>query len=113
MLPSTFDVTPADGIRDRGGIHALLLWRSGMRQIGPAGDSSIWTLFAGALACLWIGAWYGGELVYRFGVGILLPAPVILLTLPPAPQRRCVFCAASCALRTIVTRKPTSRMITP
>jgi len=33
------------------------------------------SLFAVALACLWAGAWYGAELVYRFGIGFVLITP--------------------------------------
>ncbi len=50
---------------------ALLLWRVGSRtRIDPARQRLYLILFTGALACLWTGAWYGGELVYRFGIGV-------------------------------------------
>ncbi len=54
-----------------GAFTALLLWRVGMRtRIDQSRRRLYLALFAGALVCLWIGAWYGGELVYKFGVGL-------------------------------------------
>jgi len=59
-----------------GAFLALLLWRTGMRTRIEARSRILYlALFSVALACLWTGAWYGGELVYRFGIGFSPPAP--------------------------------------
>ena len=72
----TFDAHQQLAFVTAGGFAALLLWRLGMRaKIDPGRRFLYLTLFAASLACLWVGAWYGGELVYRFGVGIVSPVP--------------------------------------
>jgi uncharacterized membrane protein len=50
---------------------ALLLWRIGMRfAIQPRSRWMFVGSYLAALGCLWAGAWFGGELVYTFGVGL-------------------------------------------
>ncbi len=67
----TFDTHQQIAFLTAGAFTALLLWRIGMRtRIDQSRQHLYLLLFTGALACLWIGAWYGGELVYRFGVGL-------------------------------------------
>ena len=49
----------------------LLMWRIGERLRIPAGHRSSYLLLSfAAVVLLWVGAWYGGELVYRFGLGV-------------------------------------------
>ena len=50
---------------------ALLLWRAGARGKLPPGYAGLFILlYAGGILVLWAGAWYGGEMVYRFGLGV-------------------------------------------
>jgi uncharacterized membrane protein len=47
---------------------ALAIWRAGKRGKIP---SHLYTAFLlASVLILWATAWYGGELVYRFGVGV-------------------------------------------
>jgi uncharacterized membrane protein len=49
----------------------LLFWRiaSGTRR--PRGRDALFMLMFGAgVVAIWLGAWYGGEMVYRFGAGV-------------------------------------------
>ncbi|MEO8168948.1 MAG: DUF2231 domain-containing protein [bacterium] len=54
------------------GIYAaLILWRTANR--GEIPTKLKWAFLGIAaigVAALWTGAWYGGEMVYRFGVGV-------------------------------------------
>jgi uncharacterized membrane protein len=56
------------------GLYALLfLWRVANRTQLPSKRE--WLFVLGSLigvVAIWIGAWYGGELVFRFGVGVQL-----------------------------------------
>lgn len=54
------------------GLFALLFfWRISYRSVVPARYAALYLmLFVCSVAVLWAGAWYGGELVYRFGVGL-------------------------------------------
>ena len=54
------------------GIYAVLfLWRIGSRTKLPLRREWIYlTLSVLAVTLIWVGAWYGGELVYTFGVGV-------------------------------------------
>jgi uncharacterized membrane protein len=49
----------------------LLFWRiaSGTKR-PPGRDVVFLVLFAAGVLAIWAGAWYGGEMVYRFGVGV-------------------------------------------
>lgn len=53
------------------GAALLLFWRIASRTALPKGRV---VAYLGAyllfVALLWVAAWYGGELVYRFGVGV-------------------------------------------
>jgi len=70
----TFDTHQQMAFLTAGAFTALLLWRIGMRtKIDPIRRVLYLSLFAAGLASLWAGAWYGGELVYRFGIGFSLP----------------------------------------
>jgi uncharacterized membrane protein len=72
----TFETHQQIAFLATGAFMALLLWRAGMRtRIDPGRRMLYLTLYALSLACLWLGAWYGGELVYRFGIGFTLPTP--------------------------------------
>ena len=54
----------------------LLFWRiaSGTRR--PRGHDILFLLlFTGGVVAIWAGAWYGGEMVYRFGAGVQPPVP--------------------------------------
>jgi len=55
----------------------LLFWRiaSGTRR--PADHGVIFlVIFAVGVLAVWAGAWYGGEMVYRFGAGVhVFPVP--------------------------------------
>lgn len=78
LIPSqaagTFDTHQQIAFLSAGAFTALLLWRVGMRtRIVPPRRTLYLALYAAALGCLWIGAWYGGELVYRFGIGLTAP----------------------------------------
>jgi len=49
----------------------LLFWRFASRTKRPPGrDGLFLLLFAAGVIALWAGAWYGGEMVYRFGAGV-------------------------------------------
>ena len=70
----TFDIHQQMAFLTAAAFTTLLLWRIGMRMnIDPVRRGLYLTLFAAGLACLWVGAWYGGELVYRFGIGFSMP----------------------------------------
>jgi uncharacterized membrane protein len=78
LIPSeaggTFDTHQQIAFISAGAFTALLLWRVGMRtRIAPQRRTLYLALCAAALGCLWIAAWYGGELVYRFGIGFTTP----------------------------------------
>jgi uncharacterized membrane protein len=52
----------------------LLLWRIGVRTTLPQNGRAMYVAaFAAGLILMWLGAWYGGELVYRHGVGVMVP----------------------------------------
>lgn len=52
----------------------LLLWRIGTRTQLPQKPRMVYiALFAAGIALLLYGAWFGGELVYRYGTGIRTP----------------------------------------
>ena len=55
----------------------LLLWRIASRTRRPPGhDMLFMVIFAGGVLAVWAGAWYGGEMVYRFGAGVQIrPVP--------------------------------------
>jgi uncharacterized membrane protein len=55
----------------------LLFWRIASGTKRPAGrDMLFLAIFAGGLLAIWAGAWYGGEMVYRFGAGVnISPLP--------------------------------------
>ncbi len=59
------------------GFLFLLFWRSANRTAIPPGLPRVYLLLsAGALSLLWLTAWFGGELVYLFGIGVVVkPAP--------------------------------------
>lgn len=49
----------------------LLFWRIGSGTKRPPGRDVLFLLiFAAGVLAIWGGAWYGGEMVYRFGVGV-------------------------------------------
>jgi len=49
----------------------LSLWRIGSRMQLPGDRRMIYLLLSlGTVILLWVGAWHGGELVYRFGIGV-------------------------------------------
>jgi uncharacterized membrane protein len=50
---------------------ALLLWRISNRLVLPSKYTRTYLfLYLATVVLIWLGAWYGGELVYRFGVGV-------------------------------------------
>jgi uncharacterized membrane protein len=50
---------------------ALLLWRVSCRMLLPLKMRGLYLFAFGAtVIIMWIGAWYGGELIYTFGVGV-------------------------------------------
>jgi len=49
---------------------ALFLWRIGARSNIPPARFLYLFLLGVALAILWAGAWFGGRLVFQFGVGV-------------------------------------------
>jgi uncharacterized membrane protein len=55
----------------------LLFWRIASRTKRPPGHETLFLLlFAGGILAVWAGAWYGGEMVYRFGTGVqAVPVP--------------------------------------
>jgi uncharacterized membrane protein len=55
----------------------LLFWRIASRTALPPGREALFLiLFAGGVLAVWTGAWYGGEMVYRFGAGVqAVPVP--------------------------------------
>ncbi len=49
----------------------LLLWRIAARgNIPRQSPTAYFVLLVAGVACVLIGAWYGGEMVYRYGVGV-------------------------------------------
>jgi uncharacterized membrane protein len=53
---------------------ALLLWRIGSRTHIPRPYGLLYLgCFTAAVVFLYLTAWYGGELVYHFGVGVRVP----------------------------------------
>jgi uncharacterized membrane protein len=55
----------------------LLFWRiaSGTKR-PPGRDMLFLVIFTGGVLAIWAGAWYGGEMVYRFGAGVqVFPLP--------------------------------------
>lgn len=55
---------------------SLLLWRISNRMLLPSRNRAAYFLLSVVLVGLmWVGAWYGGELVFRFGVGVQLQSP--------------------------------------
>jgi len=60
----------------------LLFWRIASRTKLPAGrETAFLLLFTAGVLALWAGAWYGGEMVFRFGAGVHPAAS----SLPSAP----------------------------
>jgi uncharacterized membrane protein len=54
---------------------ALLLWRIGTRTRIPAPYRGVYlTCLVGAVVLLWIVGLYGGELVFRYGTGVVSPS---------------------------------------
>lgn len=55
-----------------GGMYSILfLWRIASRtQLPKSRETMYLALSFLGVVLLWIGAWYGGELVFRFGVGV-------------------------------------------
>ena len=52
----------------------LLFWRIASRTKRPRGHDILFlVIFAGGVLAIWAGAWYGGEMVYRFGAGVQVP----------------------------------------
>ena len=52
----------------------LLFWRIASRTKRPPGHDILFlVIFAGGVLAIWAGAWYGGEMVYRFGAGVQVP----------------------------------------
>jgi uncharacterized membrane protein len=52
----------------------LLFWRIAARTKRPPGHDILFlVIFGGGVLALWAGAWYGGEMVYRFGAGVQAP----------------------------------------
>jgi uncharacterized membrane protein len=50
---------------------SLLLWRISNRMLLPSRNRTAYFLLSFLVVVLmWVGAWYGGELVFRFGVGV-------------------------------------------
>ena len=51
----------------------LFLWRISCKTKLPSRYRVVYLgLFAGGVIVIWIGAWFGGEMVYRYGVGVSL-----------------------------------------
>jgi uncharacterized membrane protein len=51
----------------------LLLWRIGLRTTLPQNGRAMYlAAYSAGLILMWLGAWYGGELVYRHGVGVMV-----------------------------------------
>jgi uncharacterized membrane protein len=49
----------------------LLLWRIASKTRVPQKYALLFlVLFAAGVTVMWAGAWYGGEMVFRFGVGL-------------------------------------------
>lgn len=70
---SLFDVHEQVALVVAGVFAALVLWRASQRGRLPRSRETIYLLVYGAgLLGMWYGAWYGGELVYRFGVGTMV-----------------------------------------
>jgi len=54
----------------------LLLWRIGAKGKFPSrGQRWFYALFIVGVSAMWVGAWYGGLLVYYFGVGVHVSSP--------------------------------------
>ena len=54
----------------------LLFWRIAARTKLPAHrETAFLLLFTAGVLALWAGAWYGGELVFRFGAGVQAISP--------------------------------------
>ncbi|HUI11687.1 MAG TPA: DUF2231 domain-containing protein [Bacteroidota bacterium] len=54
----------------------LLFWRIAARTKLPGGSETLFLLlFTAGVLLLWAGAWYGGEMVYRFGAGVQVGLP--------------------------------------
>jgi uncharacterized membrane protein len=52
----------------------LLFWRIASRTKRPPGHDMLFlVIFTGGVLAIWAGAWYGGEMVYRFGAGVQVP----------------------------------------
>jgi uncharacterized membrane protein len=50
---------------------SLLFWRIANKAVLPKRGKALFLgLFGAGVALMWLGAWYGGELVYRFGAGV-------------------------------------------
>ena len=50
---------------------SLLLWRIASRMLLPTKNKAVFLLLMAIMVVvMWIGAWYGGELVYSFGTGV-------------------------------------------
>ena len=54
-----------------GTFGVLLLWRISCRTKLPPRYKAVYLgLYAVGVLVIWMGAWYGGEMVYRYGVGV-------------------------------------------
>ena len=54
-----------------GTFGVLILWRISCRTKLPPRYKAVYlSLFAAGVVVIWMGAWYGGEMVYRYGVGV-------------------------------------------
>jgi len=52
----------------------LLFWRLASRTKRPPEHEVLFLLiFTGGVLAVWAVAWYGGEMVYRFGAGVQIP----------------------------------------
>jgi uncharacterized membrane protein len=52
----------------------LLFWRIASRTKRPPGHDILFlVIFTAGVLAIWAGAWYGGEMVYRFGAGVQVP----------------------------------------
>jgi len=52
----------------------LLLWRIAAGMLLPKKKALYLSLLTATVILVWVGAWYGGELVYTFGTGVHHPA---------------------------------------
>jgi uncharacterized membrane protein len=56
-----------------GTFATLFLWRiSSKTKLPPRYRAVYLSLFAAGVLVIWMGAWFGGEMVYRYGVGVSL-----------------------------------------